>query len=51
VGELTVSVKGGKPTVAKSTLKNPELEKCVVDALTALPASGKATLVLAFKRE
>ena len=51
VGELTVSVKDGKPTLAKSTLKNPELEKCVVAALTALPASGKATLVLAFKRE
>jgi hypothetical protein len=50
-GELTVSVKAGKATVAKSTLKNPELEKCVVEALTALPKSGKATLVLAFKRE
>jgi hypothetical protein len=50
-GELTISVNAGKATVAKSTLKNAELEKCVVDALTALPASGKATLVLAFKRE
>lgn len=50
-GELTMTVKDGKATVAKSTLKNPELENCVVSALTALPASGKATLVLAFKRE
>ena len=50
-GELTIVVKAGKATVAKSTLKNAELEKCVIEALTALPASGKATLVLAFKRE
>jgi hypothetical protein len=50
-GQLTVSVKDGKPTIAKSTLNNPELEQCVVEALAALPKSGKATLVLAFKRE
>jgi hypothetical protein len=49
-GELTLTVKNGKATVAKSTLKNPELEKCVAEALTTLPSGGKATLVLAFKR-
>lgn len=52
-GELTLAVKDGKATVAKSTLKHAELEKCVVEALTGLHAlkRGKATLVLAFKRE
>jgi hypothetical protein len=51
-GELTITVKDGKPTVTKSTVKNADLEKCVVDALAlaALP-KPKATLVLAFKRE
>jgi len=51
-GEITIAVKAGKPTVAKSTVKNTELETCVIDVLKAasLP-TGKSTLVLAFKRE
>src|SRR5262245_1421128 len=51
-GEVTITVKAGKPTVSKSTVKNAELEKCIVDALVAatLP-KAKATLVLAFKHE
>ena len=51
-GELTISVKAGTPTVAKSTLKDKELETCVVNVLkTASLPTGKSTLVLAFKRE
>ena len=51
-GELTISVKAGMPTVAKSTLKDKELETCVVNVLkTASLPTGKSTLVLAFKRE
>lgn len=50
-GEVTLSIKAGKPTVAKSTLGNAELETCVVGALSALPKTAKGTLLLAFTRE
>lgn len=51
-GELTIEIKNGKAATGKSTLKNAELEKCVVDALAELTLpKTKATLVLAFKRE
>jgi hypothetical protein len=51
-GELTITVKGSKPTVAKSTLKHAELEQCVTAALAGLTLpAGKSTLVLAFARE
>jgi hypothetical protein len=51
-GELTITVKAGKPVVAATTLKHAELEQCVVTALAGLTLpKGKATLVLAFARE
>jgi hypothetical protein len=50
-GEITITIKDGQPKIAGATLKNADLEKCVVDTLTdaALP-KPKATIVLAFKR-
>jgi hypothetical protein len=50
-GELTLSIKAGKATVSKSTLANAELEKCVVEALAALPKTTNGTLLLAFARQ
>jgi hypothetical protein len=51
-GELTITVKDVKATVSKTTVKNAELEKCVVEALAgATLPKAKSTLVLAFKRE
>ena len=51
VGELTIAVKDGKATVAKSTLGHAELEQCVVEALAGVTLpKAKASLVLAFKR-
>jgi hypothetical protein len=52
IGELTIALRAGKATIAKSTLKHAELERCVLDVIAAatLP-QGKGTLVLAFARE
>jgi hypothetical protein len=52
VGELTLDLRAGKLAIAKSTLKHPELEKCVLEVFPAdaLP-QGKGTVTLAFKRE
>jgi hypothetical protein len=51
-GELTLDLRAGKLAIAKSTLKHPELEKCVLEVFPAdaLP-QGKGTVTLAFKRE
>jgi hypothetical protein len=51
-GELTLQASAGKLSVARSTVKDAELEKCVLDALAgvALP-KGKASVTLAFARE
>lgn len=51
-GELTLAIAGGVPQVKTSTLKDAELEQCVVAALrgATLPKS-RGTLVLAFARE
>jgi hypothetical protein len=48
-GELTLKFAGDKVTIAKSTLKNVALGKCVLDAIRKTSPNAKATITLAFK--
>lgn len=48
-GTLTLQLTGTKVTIAKSTLKNVALGKCVLDAIKKTNPDAKATITLAFK--
>jgi hypothetical protein len=48
-GTLTLQFSGTKVSIAKSTLKNVALGKCVLDAIKKTNPDAKATITLAFK--
>ncbi|HEX5060810.1 MAG TPA: hypothetical protein VFV99_15685, partial [Kofleriaceae bacterium] len=51
-GDLTLAIKDAKASVSKTTVKDSDLEQCIVHVLekVKLP-KGKSTLVLSFKRQ